>query len=152
VTVGALVESALEAARRTLDANTVIVRTRVESGLPPLEVDPLLIAQVLVNLLTNAAQALAPSGGHVEIAARSAVVLGRKEVSIEVTDRGPGIPEDVMPELFKPFFTTKSDGHGLGLAVSQNIVLEHGGRITARNLAPAIGGGAVFEIQLPLVR
>jgi signal transduction histidine kinase len=152
VTIEALLESALEAARRTLDANTVIVRTRVEPGLPPLEVDPLLIAQVLVNLLTNAAQALAPSGGHVEIAARSVVVLGRKEVSIEVADRGPGIPEDVVHELFKPFFTTKSDGHGLGLALSQNIVLEHGGRITARNLAPDVGGGAVFEIQLPLVR
>ena len=152
VTIGALLESALEAARRTLDANTVIVRTRVEPGLPPVEVDPLLIAQVLVNLLTNAAQALAPRGGHVEIAARGIVVLGRKEVSIEVVDRGPGIPEDVMPDLFKPFFTTKAEGHGLGLALSQNIVLEHGGRIFARNLAPEIGGGAAFEIQLPLVR
>ena len=74
------------------------------------------------------------------------------EVSIEVTDRGPGIPESVMPDLFKPFFTTKPEGHGLGLALSQNIVLEHGGRITARNLPPEVGGGAVFEVQLPLVR
>jgi signal transduction histidine kinase len=54
--------------------------------------------------------------------------------------------------LFKPFFTTKPDGHGLGLALSQNIILEHGGRITAKNLSPEAGGGATFEIQLPLVR
>jgi signal transduction histidine kinase len=152
VTVGALVHSALEAARGTLVAHTVLVRTHEEPGLPPVEVDPLLIAQVLVNLLTNAAQALAPSGGDVEISARSVVVLGRNEVSIEVADRGPGIAETVMPDLFKPFFTTKSDGHGLGLALSQNIVLEHGGRILARNLPSETGGGAVFEIQLPLVR
>ena len=153
VTVGALVESALAAARRTLDAHTVMVRTTEEPGLPPLEVDPLLIAQVLVNLLTNAAQALAPlGGGHVEVAAKSVTVLGRREVSIEVADRGPGIPDSVMPDLFKPFFTTKPDGHGLGLAVSQNIILEHGGRITAKNLPLELGGGASFEIQLPLVR
>ena len=153
VTIEALLQSALEAARRTLDAHTVVVRTSEEPGLPPLEVDPLLIAQVLVNLLNNAAQALAPlGGGHVEVSARSVVVLGRPEISIEVTDRGPGIPESVMPDLFKPFFTTKPDGHGLGLAMSQNIVLEHGGRITARNLAPEVGGGAAFEILLPVVR
>ena len=152
VTIGAQLQSALEAARRTLDAHAVIVETREEPGLPPVEVDPLLIAQVLVNLLTNAAQALAPIGGHVEVAARSVVVLGRREVSIEVTDRGPGIPESVMSDLFKPFFTTKPEGHGLGLALSQNIVLEHGGRISARNLPPGAGGGAAFEIQLPLVR
>ena len=152
VTIGALLESALEAARRTLDAHNVTVGTLEEPGLPPVEVDPLLIAQVLVNFLTNAAQALAPTGGHVEVAARSVVVLGRREVSIEVADRGPGIPESVMPDLFKPFFTTKPEGHGLGLALSQNIILEHGGRIAARNLPREVGGGAAFEIQLPVVR
>lgn len=152
VTIGALTESALEASRRTLDSHNVTVRIQEEAGLPPIEVDPLLIAQVLVNLLTNAAQALSPSGGHIEIATRSVVVLGRREVSIEVADRGPGIPDSVMPDLFKPFFTTKPDGHGLGLALSQNIVREHGGRIIARNLPQEVGGGAVFEIQIPLVR
>jgi two-component system C4-dicarboxylate transport sensor histidine kinase DctB len=57
-----------------------------------------------------------------------------------------------MLELFKPFFTTKPEGHGLGLAVSQNIVLEHGGRIAARNRPSEEGSGAVFEIQLPVIR
>jgi signal transduction histidine kinase len=152
VTIGALMDSALEAARRILETHNVTVRRQEEAGLPPIEVDPLLIAQVLVNLLTNAAQSLAPTGGHVEVSARSVVMLGRREVSIEVTDRGPGIPERVMPDLFKPFFTTKPEGHGLGLALSQNIILEHGGRIAARNLPPEVGGGAAFEIQLPVVR
>ena len=78
VTIGALVESAVDAARRILEAHTVTVRTQEEPGLPPIEVDPLLIAQVLVNLLTNAAQSLAPKGGHVEVTARGVVVLGRR--------------------------------------------------------------------------
>ncbi|HVZ72761.1 MAG TPA: ATP-binding protein [Polyangia bacterium] len=152
VTISSLIESAVEASRRTLEALDVTVTTNEEPGLPPVEVDPLLIAQVLVNLLTNAAQSLMPRGGRVEVTARSVVVLGRREVSIEVVDRGPGIPEGVMPDLFKPFFTTKPEGHGLGLAVSQNIVLEHGGRIAAHNLPSEAGGGAVFQVQLPIVR
>jgi signal transduction histidine kinase len=152
VTIEELLRSALEASERTLGSHAVTVSLKEEAGLPPIEVDPLLIAQVLVNLLTNAAQALAPNGGEVEVAVRGVVVLGRREVSIEVTDKGPGIAQSVLPHLFKPFFTTKPEGHGLGLALSQNIILEHGGRITAKNLPPEAGGGAAFEIQLPLVR
>jgi signal transduction histidine kinase len=67
-------------------------------------------------------------------------------------DRGTGLPDSHLRELFKPFFTTKPDGHGLGLAVSQNVVLEHGGRISARNRPAEQGPGAVFEIQLPVAR
>jgi signal transduction histidine kinase len=152
VSVGTLLETALQAARRTLQAHSVTVNVHEEAGLPRIEVDPLLIVQVLVNLLTNAAQALGPQGGHVELSARSAVVLGRREISIEVTDRGPGIAEALLPDLFKPFFTTKTQGHGLGLALSLNIVLEHGGRILARNRPLEAGGGAAFEVQLPVAR
>jgi len=152
VTIGALLDSALEASRRTLEAHAITVNVHEEPDLPPVEVDPLLIAQVLVNLLTNAAQATGLSGGSIEIFARSVVVLGRREISIEVADRGPGIADSVMPDLFKPFFTTKSEGHGLGLALSLNIVLEHGGRIVARNKPPEMGGGAAFEVQLPVLR
>jgi signal transduction histidine kinase len=152
VSVGALLETALEAARRTLQSHAVTVTVHEEPGLPRIEVDPLLIVQVLVNLLTNAAQALGPKGGHVELTARGVDVLGRREVSIEVADRGPGISEGLMPDLFKPFFTTKAQGHGLGLALSLNIVLEHGGRLLARNLPRETGGGAAFEVQLPVAR
>jgi two-component system sensor histidine kinase AtoS len=152
VSVGALLETALEAARRTLQSHAVTVTVHEEPGLPRIEVDPLLIVQVLVNLLTNAAQALGPKGGHVELTARGVDVLGRREISIEVADRGPGISEGLMPDLFKPFCTTKAQGHGLGLALSLNIVLEHGGRILARNQPRETGGGAAFEVQLPVAR
>ena len=79
-------------------------------------------------------------------------VLGHDEVAIRVADRGPGISERQLGELFKPFFTTKPEGHGLGLAISQNIQLEHGGRIVAQNRPPHEGTGAAFEVQLPIVR
>jgi two-component system NtrC family sensor kinase len=151
-TVGSLLDTALEAARPALHRLHASVERREEGDLPPVEVDPLLLSQALVNLLTNAAQAMAPAGGRVELTARRAVVLGRGEIAIQVTDEGPGIPDAQIQELFKPFFTTKPEGHGLGLAVSQNILLEHGGRIVARNRLAAEGSGAVFELQLPIVR
>jgi C4-dicarboxylate-specific signal transduction histidine kinase len=152
-TVDALVGSALDAARPALARHAATVERREAPELPPLEVDPLLVTQALTNLITNAAEAVGPAGGgRITVSAERAVVLGRDEIAIRVTDNGPGIPNDRLGELFKPFFTTKPDGHGLGLAVSQNILLEHGGRIVARNRPPAEGGGAVFELQLPIVR
>jgi signal transduction histidine kinase len=152
-TVDALIDDALAAADPTLRERGVAVERHDGADLPPIEVDPVLLTQVLVNLLTNAAQAMAPGGGgRIELASRRAVALGREEITIAVADRGPGIAESFLPHLFKPFFTTKPDGHGLGLAVSQNIVLEHGGRIVGGNRTPDEGGGALFEVQLPVIR
>ena len=148
-TVGSVVDAALEAALPALTRHGSQIARREEPDLPPLEVDPQLITQVLVNLIVNAAQAT-PPGGAIEVEAMRATSLGRDEVAIRVRDRGAGIPAERERELFKPFFTTKPEGHGLGLAVSQNILLEHGGRIVAANRPDP--GGAVFEFQLPVVR
>jgi signal transduction histidine kinase len=143
-----LVQSAVEASRRELDRTSTTVRDRVEPGLPPLEVDPLLVSQALSNLICNAAQAMPPRG-MVGVEVRRVVEHGTDQVVFEVSDQGTGIPQDDLPRLFRPFFTTKPTGHGLGLAVSQHIVLEHGGRISARNLP---GSGAVFQVSIPVVR
>jgi signal transduction histidine kinase len=151
-TVKALLDAALDAAQPVLARCAVRVDRDEDEQLEPVEVDPLLFTQALVNLIVNAAEAMAPSGGRVELTARRAHVLGRDQVSIRVADRGPGIPETRLKELFKPFFTTKAEGHGLGLAVSQNILLEHGGRIVAENRPPHEGTGAAFEVQLPIIR
>ena len=152
VSIDAMIDRALDATGSILRDLNAAVDRRLEPGLPPIEADPALLTQVLVNLLTNAAQAMAPAGGSIEVDARRTIVLGRHEVAIQVSDHGPGIPQSALPDLFKPFFTTKRDGHGLGLAVSQNIVLEHGGKIIGSNRARQEGGGATFEVQLPLVR
>jgi signal transduction histidine kinase len=150
--VGSLLDAALDAAKPALVRHGVTVERSEEHGLPPLEVDPLLVTQALVNLLTNAAEATAPSGGRVQLGARRMISLGREEVAIRVTDGGPGLTPEQQRDLFKPFFTTKPDGHGLGLAISQNILVEHGGRIVADNRPRAEGAGAVFEVQLPVLR
>jgi signal transduction histidine kinase len=152
VKVETLLDAALDAAQPFLKRHAVNVERREGHDLAPVEVDPLLMTQALANLIVNAAEAMAPDGGTVEVTTRRTHVLGRNEIAIRVADRGPGIPESRLADLFKPFFTTKPDGHGLGLAVSQNILLEHGGRIVAQNRPAHEGGGAAFEVQLPLLR
>lgn len=149
-TVGSLVDAALEAAGPALARHKTHVERREEPELPPLEVDPQLVTQALVNLIVNAAEATPADGGPIEVEAARATSLGRDEIAVRVRDRGAGISADRQRELFKPFFTTKPEGHGLGLAVSQNILLEHGGRIVAGNRPD--GPGAVFELQIPVVR
>jgi signal transduction histidine kinase len=151
-TIKSLLDAALDASQPVLSRYAVRVDRQEDDQLAPVEVDPLLFTQALVNLIVNAAEAMAPSGGRVDVSARRTHVLGRDEVSIRVADGGPGIPEGKLQELFKPFFTTKPEGHGLGLAVSQNILLEHGGRIVAQNRPPHEGTGAAFEVQLPIIR
>ena len=126
------------------------VARREEPNLPPLEVDPQLITQALVNLIVNAAEATPSGGGAIEVETARATSLGRDEIAVRVRDSGGGIPAERERQLFKPFFTTKPEGHGLGLAVSQNILLEHGGRIVAANRPDA--PGALFELQIPVVR
>jgi signal transduction histidine kinase len=148
-TVGSLVEAALEASAPALARHQMQITRHEEPDLPPLEVDPQLVTQALVNLIVNAAEAT-PAGGGIEVEAARATTLGRDEIAVRVRDRGAGIPADRERELFKPFFTTKPEGHGLGLAVSQNILLEHGGRIVAANRPDP--PGAVFELQIPVVR
>jgi nitrogen fixation/metabolism regulation signal transduction histidine kinase len=106
--------------------------------------DPDLIAQVVINLLRNAAEA---SVGHAE---RPRVQLrGHRNRNgrtvIEVEDNGPGVPEDKAAEMFLPFFTTKPTGTGVGLSLARQIVLAHGGSLTYQR-APS--GGALFRIVL----
>jgi len=150
--VETLLDAAIDAAKPVLVRHAVTVQRQQDADLLPVEVDPLLFTQVLVNLLVNAAEAMSPGGGCVDLTARRTRVHGHDEVAIRVADHGPGIPDAHLGELFKPFFTTKAGGHGLGLAVSQNILLEHGGRIVASNRPAEEGKGASFEVQLPVVR
>lgn len=117
------------------------------------------MVQVLVNLLRNAVDALRDdrSGARrITVGAEPALRDGRPWLSLTVTDNGPGIDPDILSRIFDPFVTTRLDarGTGLGLAVAEGIVREHGGLLLARNLASAAPGrrfgGAVFEIMLPM--
>jgi len=111
--------------------------------------DEALLRQALVNLTRNASEAARASGHPPRVAISGTIedLGGRKWQRICVADNGPGIPEQDLPKIFLPFYTTKSDGTGLGLAVVQKVALQHGGSIEARNRAP---GGAEFLLWLPL--
>ena len=102
----------------------------------------------MINLGLNALQAMqthqAPPEGH-ELRLRLAADPGH--ALVQVLDRGPGLPPGIAERLFEPFFTTRSDGLGLGLNICRSIIESMGGQLQARNRE---GGGAVFEIRLPL--
>jgi signal transduction histidine kinase len=137
-----IVPRVLEAARREAESRRVEVRPLVQ-GPDEVTADPELLTQVLINLTVNACQATPEAGGAIEITAR--IEPGWRV--LEVKDRGRGLSPEVAPRLFSPFVTDKRDGHGLGLAVSQNIAIAHGGRIEAQK--NAVGPGTTFAVWLP---
>ena len=110
-----------------------------------------LLRQALLNLARNAAEACAEAEGGGRVTLRGEVVEGEETgwQRVIVTDNGPGIAPAAMPKLFRPFFTTKSNGTGLGLAVVQKIIVQHGGHIEVRNCTK---GGAEFIVTLPMPR
>jgi PAS domain S-box-containing protein len=110
-----------------------------------------LLRQAFLNLARNAAEAAANHAAVPSVILRGETVHSADEdfQRLRVLDNGPGIPADVLPKLFRPFFTTKVNGTGLGLAVVQKILLQHGGRVEAQNRS---GGGAEFIVTLPATR
>ena len=115
---------------------------KVDGNLPEVEIDTDQIRQVLVNVITNAVQAM-PEGGKLAIAA------GTKDnfLEVAVADTGCGIPEEVISKVFDPLFITRAKGIGLGLAVCKSIIERHGGRIEVESIP---GKGTTFTIRLPL--
>ena len=118
-------------------------------------VDPGLIKQAMLNLLINAVQAMTearetgePNGGADELILRieRARHLGTEELHLHVTDTGPGISENDLPQIFAPYFTTKRSGTGLGLPTARRIAEEHGGRLLVH---PAPAQGTDFALALP---
>jgi len=109
------------------------------------------LVQVFVNVLRNAVNAVESPGGTVEVRARRVSRAGEPGVAVAVEDNGPGIPADVLPDIFDAFVTTRLDarGTGLGLTVAEGIVTQHGGAITAANRRD---GGACLEVWLPAPR
>ncbi len=116
--------------------------TVFDEQLPRLSIDPMLLKRVLVNLATNAIQAM-PEGGKLTIHA-SRKPTG--EITISVEDTGVGIPEEVKSKVFTPLFTTKSKGQGFGLAVVKRLVETQGGTISFESQK---GRGTKFTVQLP---
>jgi len=136
-------ESTLGLARHLLKS----IQVNKQFGeIPEISCAPSQINQVFLNLVTNAAQALPPQGGEITLVSRSE----KDGVTVEVIDNGSGIPPDVLPKIFDPFYTTKEigKGTGLGLSISYQIIKDHGGNIRAESES---GKGTKFTIWLPRV-
>ncbi len=127
------------------DARAIEAEVASKTELGPVSIDPVLIRIVLSNLVTNAIQAM-PQGGRLAITLSDALHENRSAVAIAVRDWGKGIPADVLPRVFEPFFTTRASGAGLGLAVVRRIVEAHDGVVTAESHGDA---GTVFTVVLP---
>jgi two-component system NtrC family sensor kinase len=147
-----ILESTHQLLKNQLMAARIELTLEFEPGLPQVEVHANQIKQVFVNIINNAAQAIAttratPGGGRIEIATR----CEPDGLSVSVSDNGPGIPEDVVQRVFEPFFSTKSEGEGtgLGLSICLGIVKEHGGSMRVDQGGAGSGRGATFTVELP---
>jgi signal transduction histidine kinase len=138
--VRAIVDEALELAGIELRRRNVALTTYVAQRLPPLSCDPILIQQVIMNLLKNASEAidsaqLPPQRRQIElrVVPRHTPEEGGV-IEFSVTDHGPGVREDVLARLYEAFFSTKAEGLGIGLALCRSIIESHRGRMKAQNL------------------
>lgn len=141
-----VLEGVVQLLRGQLMTQNIELAIETEADLPELDLDPPRLQQVFLNLVNNAAQALAEAGRPGTIVIRARHRAGG--VAVDVRDDGPGMPPDVAAHAFDPFFTTKGEGRGtgLGLSIAQGIVREHGGHI---GLVTAPGEGATFTVELP---
>jgi C4-dicarboxylate-specific signal transduction histidine kinase len=155
--VKTVVEEAMDLAGIELRRRQVALRSYVADGLPVLMVDPILIEQVLLNLIKNAAEAidsaqLPTKRRHIDLrVARSHNDEEGDIVEFTVADMGPGIKNEVIGRLYEAFFSTKAEGMGIGLSLCRSIIESHRGRIKARNLYNDTEVvGCCFTFSLPV--
>ncbi len=142
--INGIVKETVDLLKQESDEHDVMVETDLEGEIPESSFDPLQVKQVLINLLINAFEAVGKNG-KIKIKTR----LSDGKILITLEDNGRGMGEEEMKSIFNPFFTTKTRGTGLGLAVSKKIAREHGGDITVESVP---GEGSAFTLSLPLKR
>jgi signal transduction histidine kinase len=138
------IDQAVILARQQVRTRPVRITFNPNRTLPPVVHDPALIQQVVLNLVLNGIQAI-PGEGAVDIA----ITREDDQALISVKDNGKGISPDALPKIFRPFFTTRKEGTGLGLSLANGIVQSHGGKIEASS---TLGQGTQFRIHLPIER
>jgi signal transduction histidine kinase len=139
-----IIEDALHLEAESLVHAGIKVEQEIAADLPTLQCDDQKLRQVLINLITNARQAM-PDGGTLTLRAGRGKLRGEDALEVEVEDSGGGISGEVLRNLFNPFFTTKEKGTGLGLSISHRIIEHHRGEIEVKNR----GQGVVFILRLP---
>jgi signal transduction histidine kinase len=142
--VGSTAEHAVMFARQQAITKRIMIELEITNTIPPVEHDPNQINQVLLNLLLNAIQSMDKPG-----TVRVSLEHEDDSVLITVADEGKGILPENLPNIFRPFFTTKGHGTGLGLSLARRMVESHGGTI---DVASEVGKGTQFLVRLPIAR
>jgi two-component system NtrC family sensor kinase len=147
VSLNEIVERTLSLRNYELRVENIELSQELAQDLPTVIADPAQLQQVLLNLLVNAEQAIRQGAGEGSIRVRTRKTAAGR-VSFEIFDSGPGIPQEIIPRIFDPFFSTKPSGAGtgLGLSITCGIIKEHGGEISVQS---QLGHGAKFIVELP---
>lgn len=148
VDVPSLVDKAFESRRLKAGDKGIELTRKISDSFPAIRGDAVRLERVLLNLINNSIEATS-EGGRIAVSAREDSDKGRTGIRLEVSDNGCGIPPENLGAIFKPFFTTKQAGTGLGMAIIQKIVEEHGGSIAVDS---EMGRGTTVKIFLPLNR
>ena len=143
VDVNQIIHEMLTLLKGEADRCSVAMRTDLAAGLPKITAERVQLQQVFINLMLNAIEAMHDKGGELTVKSE----LMDSQLLLSVGDTGVGLPAEKMEQIFSPFFTTKSQGSGMGLAISRSIVESHGGRLWA---TANDGRGAIFHFTLPI--
>jgi C4-dicarboxylate-specific signal transduction histidine kinase len=149
VSINPLIDEALLFLRHELIRHDIEVELQLDRELPVLVGDRVQLQQVVINLAINAIQSMASGSTGPRVLSIRTFPMRPASQIIEVEDTGPGIAPEALDRLFEGFFTTKTSGMGIGLAICRSIIEAHGGHIVARNLSDR--PGAAFTIELPLL-
>ena len=141
------IEEAIHLSAVTLRKRGIKMEQRLSENLPQYSADPNLIEEMVLNLITNAAEAMKQMDRNKIIEIASSYENGF--IRLTFSDSGPGIPEEIREHIFEPFFTTNPDGTGLGLAIVKHITQAHGGNVAVESTP---GKGSTFAIHLPQAR
>jgi signal transduction histidine kinase len=139
------IEDALNLSALTLQKSGIQLSNCLCQELPNYKIDPPLIEQVIINLISNAAEALKTVTGLKKISLSS--TIENDAICIRVSDSGPGILQGSMGNIFDPFYTTRQNSPGIGLSICHRIITDHGGRL---KVSRSCWGGAEFKIELPV--
>ncbi len=145
--INQLIEEAIDLSSVTLRKSRIIMDKTLAEDLPPCQADPHLVGQVLLNLITNAAEAMKNMDEVKRMGVASS--MEGNHVIIKVYDSGPGVPWHLRKKVFDPFYTTKNGSAGIGLSISHRIITDHGG---ALSVSTSKWGGAEFKVKIPIAR
>jgi signal transduction histidine kinase len=140
--INAIIQELIEFTRYELEENNIQWVLNLNDAIPPMDLDERFMKQALPNLVKNAIAAM-PDGGTLTISSD----FKHDDITVEIQDTGTGIPEDILPKIFEPYFTTKPTGSGLGLTLVFKIIREHHGEITVKSKE---GKGTTIVLTFPV--